>query len=84
MQVIFVGFIIYFMVRTVRLIRKQKREYFKSFWNCLELCTMITSILSIAMYGMKLIMGNTAMDVLKEAGSGRPQSVGYMAYFRYL
>ena len=40
---------------------------------------MIMSILAIAMYGMKLIMGNTAMDVLKEAGSGGMQ-LSFMSY----
>lgn len=69
-QVIFVGFVVYFMYHIIVKIRKEKRQYFKSFWNCLELCTMIMSILSVVMYAMKIIMGNTAMTVLKEAGTG--------------
>lgn len=51
-------------------IRKQKRKYFKQFWNILELCTVIMSILTCAMYGAKIMFGNTAMDVLRESGSG--------------
>jgi hypothetical protein len=69
-QVIFVGFVVYFMYHIIVKIRKEKRQYFKGFWNCLELCTMIMSILAIVMYAMKIIMGNTAMNVLKEAGTG--------------
>ncbi|ESN99578.1 hypothetical protein HELRODRAFT_84161, partial [Helobdella robusta] len=69
-QVIYVGFVIYFLVHIINLMRKQKREYFRSFWNWLELLTAIMSIVTIAMYGMKMIFGSTAMDVLKETGSG--------------
>jgi len=33
---VFVGFIIYFLVHVINKIRKQKRKYFKSFWNMPE------------------------------------------------
>lgn len=58
------------MVRTIKLLRKQRKEYFNNFWNVLEFLTMIMSIVTIAMYAMKMIFGNTAMDILKETGAG--------------
>lgn len=69
-QLIFVGFIIYFLYHVISKIRKQKRKYFKEFWNLLELCTVVMSVLTCAMYGAKILFGNTAMDILKESGSG--------------
>ena len=69
-QLIFVGFILYFLVHVVNKIRKQKRKYFKQFWNLLELCTVIMAVLTCAMYAAKILFGNTAMDVLRESGSG--------------
>jgi len=44
--------------------------YFKEFWNILELCTVIMSVLTCAMYAAKILFGNTAMDILRESGSG--------------
>lgn len=70
LQVIYVGFIIYFFVRMVKLLHKQKLQYFKDFWNMLEFSTMIMSIITVAMYGMKMVFGNVAMNVVKESGSG--------------
>jgi len=68
-QVIFVGFIVYFLVHVINKIRKQRRK-FVQFWNVLELVTVIMAILSCAMYGAKIMFGNTAMDILRESGSG--------------
>lgn len=31
---------------------------------------MIMSIVTVAMYGMKMVFGNVAMNVVKESGSG--------------
>lgn len=54
----------------VKLLHKQKLQYFKDFWNMLEFSTMIMSIVTVAMYGMKMVFGNVAMNVVKESGSG--------------
>jgi len=67
LQIVFIGFICYFLYHVVSKIRKQKRKYFKQFWNILELVTVIMSVLTCAMYGAKIMFGNTAMDVLREA-----------------
>ncbi|XP_068248147.1 uncharacterized protein [Palaemon carinicauda] len=46
-------FIIIFFVRIFKKLRRQKKEYLKSFWNSLELCKVILSIVAIVMYAMK-------------------------------
>jgi len=80
-QLIFVGFIIYFLVHVVNKIRKEKRKYFR-FWNILELCTVILAVLTCAMYGAKILFGNTAMDVLRESGSGKLNSAEFRLFIR--
>jgi len=77
-QLVFVGFIIYFLYHVINKIRKQKRKYFKSFWNMLELVTVIMAVLTCAMYGAKIMFGNAAMDTLRETGSGKRNSVNHL------
>ena len=69
-QIIFVLFIVYFMVRIINKLRKEKRKYFTDFWNMLEFATIIMSIVAVGMFALKIIFGNTAMDVLHQAGTG--------------
>ncbi|XP_060067155.1 uncharacterized protein LOC132547415 [Ylistrum balloti] len=42
--------VIYFFVRECKRVRKEKQNYFKGFWNILELLTMMTALVSIIMY----------------------------------
>ncbi|XP_021359195.1 uncharacterized protein LOC110454143 [Mizuhopecten yessoensis] len=42
--------VIYFFIRECKKIRKEKKIYFKSFWNILELLTMLTAMGCIVMY----------------------------------
>jgi len=70
-------------VHVINKIRKQKRKYFMQFWNILELVTVIMAILSCAMYGAKMMFGNTAMDILRESGSGERNFIStYSICFR--
>jgi hypothetical protein len=70
-QVTYVIFVLYFFYNVISKLRKLKLSYFKEFWNGLEFCTVIMSVITIAMFAMKMILGNTAMTVLKESGSGQ-------------
>jgi len=56
LQLIFVGFILYFLYHVINKIRKQKRKYFKQFWNILELCTVIMAVLTCAMYAANALL----------------------------
>ncbi|XP_033743898.1 polycystic kidney disease protein 1-like 2 [Pecten maximus] len=42
--------VIYLFIRECKQIRKEKKKYFKSFWNVLQLLTMMTALGSIIMY----------------------------------
>ncbi|XP_066966747.1 polycystin-2-like protein 1 [Macrobrachium rosenbergii] len=52
-EVMVLVFIIIFFVRIFKKLRRQKKEYLQSFWNSLELCKVILSIVAIVMYAMK-------------------------------
>lgn len=68
---IFVFFIIYFVIRIVKKLKKEKRKYFAEFWNVLEFVTIFMAIAAVGMFALKIIFGNTAMDVLAAAGTGQ-------------
>ena len=46
-------FIVIFLVRVCKKIKKSKRTFFRSFWNTMEFCKVIFSIVAISMYMMK-------------------------------
>lgn len=52
-EILTVIFIVYYLVREIRHIRRQGRQYFKSFWNVLELSNLLLAIVSVAMYTMR-------------------------------
>ena len=70
MELIFLGFTIYFLFNELNKIRKQRSKYFKDFWNLVEFATLAMAVTSIAMYAMKKIFGSVAMNVLHESESG--------------
>ena len=69
-EVCYLLFTLYFFVHMVNMLKKQKMKYFKDFWNMLEFATLVMSIIAIAMYAMKKIFGEVAMNALEESGSG--------------
>ncbi|CAH1794576.1 unnamed protein product [Owenia fusiformis] len=67
-NIVFLVFVTYFIYHMIKLLRKEKLKYFKDFWNFLEFGTLVSSIVAIAMYAMKTVMGNLAMSALLESG----------------
>ncbi|KAK2167555.1 hypothetical protein LSH36_26g04065 [Paralvinella palmiformis] len=51
----FVAFTLYFIVVEGRKMRQQKQQYFKGFWNILELFNLVGSVLVCAMYGVHYV-----------------------------
>ena len=64
-------FTIVFFVRMIKMLKKQKMKYFNDFWNMLEFGTLVMSIIAVAMYALKKIFGEVAMNALEESGSGK-------------
>ncbi|XP_077864172.1 polycystin-1-like protein 2 [Saccoglossus kowalevskii] len=61
-QVLFVGFVAYFVIHETLKIKREKRGYFKSFWNCLELVLMAFGVTVIVMYAFRQIFTAMALD----------------------
>ncbi|KAI8494931.1 hypothetical protein Bbelb_275360 [Branchiostoma belcheri] len=65
-QVLWVIFIVYFTIREIGNIRKQRKEYFKSFWNWVEIVIILMSFLSLAMYGYRVMGAGAAMEAFQQ------------------
>ena len=68
-QIFFVLFLIYFIANEILAIKKQKCEYFKQFWNILEFLVICLSIVAMAMYGMRTVFTNVAIDDVHNTGN---------------
>ena len=42
----------------------------QDFWNLLEFVTLVLSVVTIVMYGIKKVAGAVAISALKDSGSG--------------
>ncbi|XP_070581325.1 polycystin-1-like protein 2 [Ptychodera flava] len=65
-QVVYVFFVAYFLIHELLKIRKEKKKYFKSFWNCLELVLVVFAITVIAMYVFRQIFTTLALKDVRE------------------
>ncbi|XP_067671591.1 polycystin-1-like [Haliotis asinina] len=55
-------FIVYFFVRECKILKKQKWEYFRHFWNFLELSILLLSLTTVAMYVGRHLMTTYAIS----------------------
>ena len=53
--------VVYFVGLELKQVRRQGRSHFRSFWNCFQLCTMMTSIICVVMYLLRHAMTTLAM-----------------------
>jgi uncharacterized membrane protein len=67
---LFVIFTIYSVVHELLLIIKQRREYFRKFWNIISFITAIFSVTTIAMYGIKKTLTRLAIRSLRKSEMG--------------
>ncbi|XP_060067156.1 uncharacterized protein LOC132547416 [Ylistrum balloti] len=65
-QVIYACFSLYFFVRCIKKLRKEKMKYFARFWNLLEFILLCFCIAVIAMYAFKQILSELTMRALKD------------------
>ena len=49
-EITFLIFIVFFIVKEARNMYTQRKEYFKQFWNWVEICIIIFSITCVVMY----------------------------------
>lgn len=71
-EVIYAIFSLYFFIRCIKKVKKEKMKYFKGFWNKLEFALLCFCIAVIAMYALKQILTTLAMNALKDPDKGKP------------
>lgn len=70
-EVIYAIFSLYFFVRCIKKVKKQRMKYFKEFWNKLEFALLCFCIAVIAMYALKQTLTTLAMKALKDPEKGK-------------
>lgn len=65
-EVIYTIFSLYFFIRCIKKLKKEKMKYFKGFWNKLEFALLCFCVSVIAMYALKHILTTLAMNALKD------------------
>ncbi|XP_022092642.1 uncharacterized protein LOC110980349 [Acanthaster planci] len=61
-QIVYTLFIIYFLVRELRNLFREKRQYFDSVWNLCEVCILALAISSIVFYLYRMFVGWDLME----------------------
>ncbi len=74
-EFIFVIFTIYSIIHEIVLIIKQRKEYFRKFWNIISFITTIFSITAIVMYGTKKTLTRLAIRSLRKTEMGKKKNV---------
>lgn len=70
-EVIYTIFSLYFFIRCIKKLKKEKMKYFKGFWNKLEFALLCFCVSVIAMYALKHILTTLAMNALKDPDKGK-------------
>ncbi len=65
-QVLYLFILIYFIVHEGLKFKKERATYFKNAWNIYETILIITSIVGVSMFSLKLVFIRLVMDTLKE------------------
>jgi hypothetical protein len=72
-ELAFIIFTIYSTINEILLLVKQKREYFKKFWNVISFITVVFSITTIVMYGTKKTLTRLAIRSLRKTEMGKTE-----------
>lgn len=65
-EILAVIFVVYYLVREIRRIKIEGRQYFKSFWNFLEFSNLCLAIVSIVMYMIRHAIATLALRTVKK------------------
>ncbi|XP_066292808.1 polycystin-2-like [Branchiostoma lanceolatum] len=78
-QVVYFGFLLYFMYRELRELCRDRTKYFADIWNWIELFVIAVSIAAIVAYFYKLVVTNSLLDDLARA-NGRNSTYVNLQY----
>ncbi|CAD5112526.1 DgyrCDS1737 [Dimorphilus gyrociliatus] len=80
-EVFFVLFIVFFLVKEGRNLYKQRKLYFKQFWNYVEIGIIVFSISGICMYFYKLVQTNKILKKFKDTHGNGYMKLQYVGYW---
>ena len=74
-EIIYLIFILFFIVKEIRNIIKQKKEYIFQFWNMIELSIIGISISGVVVYFYRMMITSELIEIFKETHGN-----GYMKF----
>ncbi|XP_072027797.1 polycystin-1-like protein 2 [Amphiura filiformis] len=83
-EIIYFIFIMYFIIKECIAIRKEKRMYWKKFWNWAEWCIIGFSIATAGVYFTRLYVTDQVLDKLSAARKSRDTVYVSLQYIAYL
>ena len=72
-EVLYCCFTLYFFIRCIKKVKKERCGYFNNFWDILEFVLLCFALACIAMYAFKHILTEVAMRSLKNQSKGMTQ-----------
>lgn len=70
-EILFVCFTIHAIIHEIRLIIKERREYFNQFWNLHSYTTTVLSVIALLMYRAKKVLTRLAIRSLRKSEMGK-------------
>jgi len=80
-KAVFILFVIFFIVREVRAILKQRRAYFTQFWNWVELLVITLSVGGAATFAYRYIKTQKLLNIFKKSGGNAYMRFQWVAYW---
>ena len=78
-EILFLCFIIFYLVKEVRSLMREKCEYFKSFWNWVEVAVVTFSIAGLVIYFYRMLVTNTLTTFFKATHGNEYMKFQYVA-----
>ncbi|BFZ03248.1 hypothetical protein BsWGS_06287 [Bradybaena similaris] len=80
-EIVYMLFVLFFIIRELRELIKTKLNYFRSFWNMVEVGVISMSIAAIVIFFYRLIMTNRLTKTFKETNGNGYIKFQYVAYW---
>ncbi|XP_071961517.1 polycystin-1-like [Antedon mediterranea] len=76
---IFIGFMIFFIVKEINNFRREGKKYFSKFWNWIEFLIISISIAGVVLYFYRHVVSKELVEKFKENGSKEYIKLQYVA-----
>ncbi|GAB1597495.1 polycystic kidney disease protein 1-like 2 [Argonauta hians] len=83
-DVVFVIFLIYFLIKEIKLLIKLRKNYFKEFWNLVELAIIVMSTAGIFIFIYKLLETKRLTELFRKTQGNKYMKFQFVAYWNEL